>query len=49
MRHMLSLPLRERTQLVPHLIERDWISEWSFCLRYALPSNVEFLASGTDS
>ncbi|KAG2983124.1 hypothetical protein PC121_g22639 [Phytophthora cactorum] len=33
LRHMLTLKLRDRRELVPAMADRDWFSEWNFCLR----------------
>ncbi|KAI9992994.1 hypothetical protein PInf_015049 [Phytophthora infestans] len=30
---MLTLKLRDRRELVPAMADRDWFSEWNFCLR----------------
>ncbi|KAK1941512.1 PH [Phytophthora citrophthora] len=33
LRRMMTLNLRDRRQLVPAMADRDWFSEWNFCLR----------------
>ncbi|RLN51705.1 hypothetical protein BBJ29_004516 [Phytophthora kernoviae] len=33
LRRMLTLKLRDRRELVPAMADRDWFSEWDFCLR----------------
>ncbi|KAL4128653.1 hypothetical protein PRIC2_007637 [Phytophthora ramorum] len=33
LRRMLTLKLRDRRELVPAMADRDWFSEWNFCLR----------------
>ncbi|KAG7388019.1 hypothetical protein PHYPSEUDO_013271 [Phytophthora pseudosyringae] len=33
LRRMLTLNLRDRRELVPAMADRDWFSEWNFCLR----------------
>ncbi|RMX63243.1 hypothetical protein DD238_007230 [Peronospora effusa] len=33
LRKMLTLQLRDRRELVPVMADRDWFSEWNFCLR----------------
>ncbi|POM65586.1 Regulator of chromosome condensation (RCC1)-like protein [Phytophthora palmivora] len=33
LRRMLTLKLKDRRELVPAMADRDWFSEWNFCLR----------------
>ncbi|KAL3670432.1 hypothetical protein V7S43_004751 [Phytophthora oleae] len=33
LRRMMTLKLRDRRELVPAMADRDWFSEWNFCLR----------------
>jgi hypothetical protein len=33
LRRMMTLNLRDRRELVPAMADRDWFSEWNFCLR----------------